>query len=202
MTLIKPNSPLRSFDSLSQILAILGLGMAGFLIAVGPAPLNPQNIAWINGFDPTEHYLGWVFYRYGPWTFPLGLSPDFGLDIGASIVYADTIPLLSFLFKPFTAILPNTFQYFGWWLLLCFILQATFANQLCKLFITDHLTQFIAIDESGKATIEVTTVLDAELEDPETMYLSIGDYSTSIVIYDLSVNLVGLQENSELILGY
>ena len=144
MTLIKPNSPLRSFDSLSQILAILGLGMAGFLIAVGPAPLNPQNIAWINGFDPTEHYLGWVFYRYGPWTFPLGLSPDFGLDIGASIVYADTIPLLSFLFKPFTAILPNTFQYFGWWLLLCFILQATFANQLCKLFITDHLTQFIA----------------------------------------------------------
>jgi uncharacterized delta-60 repeat protein len=64
------------------------------------------------------------------------------------------------------------------------------------------LSQFIAIDASGKATIEVATILDAELEDPETMYISIGDYSTSIVIYDLSVNLVGLQENSELILGY
>jgi len=64
------------------------------------------------------------------------------------------------------------------------------------------LSQFIAIDASGKATIEVATILDAELEEPETMYVSIGDYSTSIVIYDLSVNLVGLQENPELFLGY
>jgi hypothetical protein len=144
VTPIKPNPPSRSSDYLSQILSVIGLGVAAFLIAVGPAPLNPLNISWIQGFDPIEHYMGWVFYRQGPWSFPIGLSPDFGIDISASVVYADTIPLLSFLFKPFAAILPEPFQYFGWWLLLCFILQATFAHQLCKLFIHDRLTQTIA----------------------------------------------------------
>lgn len=126
------------------MLIVVGLGIVAFFMAVGLAPLNPQNIAWIQGFDPIEHYMGWVFYRQGPWSFPIGLSPDFGLDISASVVYADTIPLLSFLFKPFAAILPEPFQYFGWWLLLCFILQAAFAQQLCKLFIDDRLTQMIA----------------------------------------------------------
>ena len=111
---------------------------------VGPNPLNPVNIAWLQGLDPIQHYLGWVFYRQGPWTVPLGLSPDFGLDISASIVYVDSIPLLAILFKPFAPILPKTFQYFGIWLWLCFILQAIFAWKLISLITPDRITCLLA----------------------------------------------------------
>jgi len=37
-------------------------------------------------------------------------------------VFFDSIPLLAFLFKPFTSLLPEPFQYFDLWLLACFIL--------------------------------------------------------------------------------
>jgi len=74
-----------------------------------------------------QHYLGWAFYRQSPWSFPIGLNPDFGLGFSASIVYSDSIPLLALLFKPFDFLLSQPFQYLGIWTLLCFILQAFFA---------------------------------------------------------------------------
>lgn len=110
------------------------LAIAAFFWVVGPLALNPQNVAWLDGgFDPAQHYLGWVFFRNSAWSFPLGLNPAFGMDISSSIVYSDSIPLLAFLFKPFAAFLPETFQYFGLWLLLCFILQSYFAWRLIAL---------------------------------------------------------------------
>ena len=112
----------------------IALAIAAFFWVVGPLALNPQNLAWLDGgFDPTQHYLGWAFFRNSAWSFPLGLNPAFGMDISSSIVYSDSIPLLAFLFKPFSALLPETFQYFGLWLLLCFILQAYFAWRLMAL---------------------------------------------------------------------
>jgi hypothetical protein len=64
------------------------------------------------------------------------------------------------------------------------------------------LTQYIALDANGKATIEIATALDDEPEEPEMMYVSIGDYSTVIVINDSAANLVGVPANFELISGY
>jgi hypothetical protein len=64
------------------------------------------------------------FYRYGPWTFPIGLNPNFGLDISSSIIYSNSMPLLAMLFKPFSGLLGEPFQFLGLWILLCFILQA------------------------------------------------------------------------------
>jgi len=110
------------------------LAIGAFFWVVGPLALNPANIAWLaGGSDPTQHYLGWAFFRQSPWSFPLGLNPAFGMDIGSSIVYSDSIPLLAFAFKPFASFLPETFQYFGMWLLLCFILQGYFAWRLLAL---------------------------------------------------------------------
>jgi len=110
------------------------LGAATFFAVLGPLILNPTNIGWLGGgFDPTQHYLGWVFFRNSDWSFPIGLNPAFGMDISSSIVYSDSIPLLAFIFKLFAAVLPEPFQYFGWWLLLCFILQAYFAWRLIAL---------------------------------------------------------------------
>ena len=81
------------------------IGLFGFWLIMGSEVLNPLNIAWLgDGYDPTQHYLGWVFYRHSPWTFPIGLNPSYGLEISSAVVFSDSIPVLAFLFKPFASI--------------------------------------------------------------------------------------------------
>jgi hypothetical protein len=120
------------------------VGVFAFYIIVGPLALLPTNIAWLGArFDPTQHYLGWAFYREAPWNFPLGLNPGFGMDISSSIIYSDSIPLVAFLLKPFSNLLPETFQYLGAWLLLCFIFQSIFGYLLTGLFTQDKIIRLI-----------------------------------------------------------
>ena len=80
---------------------------------IGIAPINPQNINWLQIANPDSltNYLGWVFYRFSPWSWPIGLNPNYGLEISSSIVFSDSIPLLAFLFKPINFILPETFKF-------------------------------------------------------------------------------------------
>ena len=108
-------------------------GVLAFFWVIGPQALNPQNIAWLEQGDAATHYLGWAFFRHSPWTFPLGLNPSYGLELGSAIIFSDSNPLLALLFKPFSAWLPQTFQYFGLWLLGCFVLQAWFGWKLLGL---------------------------------------------------------------------
>jgi hypothetical protein len=49
------------------------------------------------------------------------------MEMGSSIVFTDSIPLLALLFKLVRAALPDHFQYFGLWMLACYLLQAIFA---------------------------------------------------------------------------
>lgn len=109
------------------------LGISAFLAIVGRRVLYPTNIAWLGYGDPATYYLGWLSFRTSDWSFPIGLNPRYGLELGNSIVYSDSNPLLALLFKPFDALLPDPFQYFGFWLLLCFLLQAWFAWKLVGL---------------------------------------------------------------------
>lgn len=115
-----------------SLLPIL-LGALAFVLVIGPRVLDPTNIAWLGEGDAATHYMGWAFFRSSPWTFPLGMNPSYGLELGNGIIFSDSNPLLAFLFKPFNAWLPETFQYFGLWLLACFILQAWFAWKLVGL---------------------------------------------------------------------
>ncbi|MBV4494179.1 hypothetical protein HU715_002320 [Pseudomonas sp. SWRI12] len=115
-----------------SLLPIL-LGALAFLLVIGPRVLDPTNIAWLGEGDAATHYMGWAFFRSSPWTFPLGMNPSYGLELGNGIIFSDSNPLLAFLFKPFNAWLPETFQYFGLWLLTCFVLQAWFAWKLVGL---------------------------------------------------------------------
>lgn len=121
--------PRRQNESFAPILPLL-LGIIAFLIVVGPRVLSPLNIAWLASGDPATHYLGWVFFRNSPWAFPIGLNPRYGLELSSSILYSDSNVLLALLFKPFSSLLPNPFQYFGIWLLVCFCLQAWFSWKL------------------------------------------------------------------------
>ncbi|MEG3136188.1 DUF6311 domain-containing protein [Rouxiella sp. T17] len=104
------------------------LGMAFYFLVFGSDVLNPTHIAWLSQGDTAQAYLGWIFFRNSPWSFPvLGLTPHFGMEVSNAIVYSDSNPLLAVIFKLFNSYLPSDFQYFGMWLLLCCILQATFA---------------------------------------------------------------------------
>ena len=117
-----------------QSLLPLFIGIVAFFAIFGARALDPTNIFWLRGgFDPTQHYLGWAIFREGPWTFPIGLNPNFGMEYSNAIVFSDSIPLFAFLFKPFSMWLPATFQYIGIWTLTCFVLQAWFAWKLVGL---------------------------------------------------------------------
>ena len=115
-----------------------------FLVIAGPRFLDPTNVVWLVGGDPLQHYLGWAFYRNSPWTWPVGLNPLYGMEFSNSIVFSDSIPLLAIPFKAISQLLPYPFQYFGIWVLLCFVLQAYFAFRLISL-----ITNSIAIQCLG-----------------------------------------------------
>lgn len=125
-------------DSKWSNLIPLLMGLAAFIAVVGLGILNPRNVSWLLAdFDMTLEYLGWAFYRYGPWTFPIGLNPNFGLDISSSIIYSNSMPLFAMVFKPISGLLGEPFQFWGIWILLCFVLQAWMAWLLMGLITRD-----------------------------------------------------------------
>ena len=107
-----------------------------FLLIYGVYPLDVTNDIWIiRGYDFTDiiqHYAGWCHFRISQWHFPLGLADTLSLCEGTYITYTDSIPYVAILFKLLNPILPQTFQYFGWFALLCFILQAIAAGLLLE----------------------------------------------------------------------
>ena len=142
-----------------QVALVAALGVAAFLIFLGPRVLLPQNIAWLVEGDPAQHYLGWLFFRNSPWTFPLGLNPSLGLELSNGIAYSDSIPGLALLFKALSPALPEVFQYFGGWLFACFVLQAWFGWKLAGLVTQDRLARLLiaALFVSAPPLLQRTT---------------------------------------------
>ncbi len=116
-----------------------------FVWITGGHILCPTTVDWLlKGpfHDPIQHWLGWQFFRYSPlFQWPMGSNPDFG--IYNSIVFTDSIPLLAFIFKPVSFILPRVFQYTGIWILICFSLQSFFAWKLLSLLTKDKVLPLI-----------------------------------------------------------
>ncbi|MEG0614645.1 MAG: DUF6311 domain-containing protein [Oscillospiraceae bacterium] len=113
------------------------LGIIAFLIIYGVKVLDFTYDGWLlqgSGFtgDLTQHYLGWVYFRDSDWSFPLGLIENLSYPDKISIIYTDSIPLFAIIFKIFSQVLPETFQYFGLWGVISFALQGGFAAILIK----------------------------------------------------------------------
>ena len=116
------------------------IGITSFFLITSGEILIPTNTDWLMEGDPAQHWIGWQFFRDTPFfQWPLGANPNYGMSIGSSIIFSDSIPLLAFLFKPFNSILPEKFQYFGLWILICFILQSFFAWKLLSRFTKDKM---------------------------------------------------------------
>ena len=121
---------------------IFALGFAAglliFFAIYGFSVVNVQNDSFlINGYiekDIAQHYRGWVLFRNSPWQFPLGVGQNLAYPYGTAVSYTDSIPLFAIFFKIFRSILPQTFQYFGIFVMLCFGLQGGFGALLVSLF--------------------------------------------------------------------
>ncbi len=123
------------------------VGLLFFLAFTGAKIALPTNLGWIlvsNG-DPVQHYVGWNFFRGAPFfQWPFGRNWAYGETLSSSIVFTDSIPLFAFIFRPFSSFLPAQFQYFGVWILACFVLQAVFAWQLISHFTRDNWHRMFA----------------------------------------------------------
>ena len=106
------------------------IGASFFLWIAGTRALDPGEIGWLMRYDWPIHFFGWHFFRSEPWHVPPGLLNSYYTPIGTAIGFTDSIPLVAFALKPFSAWLPATFQYIGPWLCLCFTLQGAFGAWL------------------------------------------------------------------------
>ena len=112
------------------------LGAIIFLCLYGIRILNPTYVEWLyNGRDLMQHYLGWEFFRKSDWMFPFGLTDRLGYPSRTSVIFTDSIPIFAVLFKLVAPILPERFQYFGIWGLLCFILQGFFSAKILQVYL-------------------------------------------------------------------
>jgi len=109
-----------------------------FLFLIGILGINNiffSNIAWLhNGRESAFNQLGWFFFKNDIWRFPLGSNPNYGDELGLSIIFTDSIPLLALFFKLFKSIIPENFQYFSLWYFICFYLQLYFSFKILKKF--------------------------------------------------------------------
>jgi hypothetical protein len=115
------------------------LGGFAFVMVTGGKILAPWNVTWLFGMDADANFIGWEFFRRTPIVqFPIGSSPFLGTGFSTSIVFTDSIPLLAIPFKFINFLLPETFQYFGFWLLVCFVMQSCVSYRFLKNFTTNR----------------------------------------------------------------
>ncbi len=106
------------------------VGVLFFAGTLGLALADPTAIGWLFTGDWAQHYSGWAMFRHAPWHWPPGRMREIWYPVGTSVVYTDSLPLLALALKPFSAWLPEPFQYIGPWLMLSFTLQGAFAAVL------------------------------------------------------------------------
>jgi hypothetical protein len=116
------------------MILVVFVSIAVFLLIYGVTPLCVTNDAWIMaGYDEADliqHYAGWVMFRASEWKFPLGMITDMAVGTGTMLTFTDSIPLVAIVFKLVERWLPETFQYFGWYMLACFVLQGIAAYKI------------------------------------------------------------------------
>ena len=115
------------------------IGAVVFILIYGVQVLDVTKDAWLfDGGDLTQHYAGWAFFRNCEWKFPIGLFNTLTYPNYGAIIFTDSIPLFAIIFKVFSSILPETFQYFGIYGFMCYILQGVFAFTLLRKFIKNR----------------------------------------------------------------
>lgn len=135
--------PFRQSDRAGGLAAcLIGMGVVAYAFGLGILP--PGHTGWMLrgtiGPDPVQYWLGWTYFRTDAWRWPPGLNPHYGLEIGSSIFFSDSIPLLAFAFKALRGLF-EVQQYWGLWLYACGALQGFFGWILAGLVTRDRLAR-------------------------------------------------------------
>jgi hypothetical protein len=97
--------------------------LVSIFIISGFGILNPVNRNWLSIGDGTGQ-ISWEFFRDQPVIqFPLGLNPNYGLEISNTIAFDGQIPLMSLILHPISSFLSTPFQYFGFFIFFTFLLN-------------------------------------------------------------------------------
>jgi hypothetical protein len=143
--------------ALAGALASALMGALVVTAVYGAHVLPPGSTAWMLtgtiGPDPVQYWLGYTNFKSAPWSWPPGLNPAWGLELASSIYYADSIPLLAFVFKALHPLVEVP-QYWGLWLHACGALQGVFAWKLIGLATRDPLARL-----SGAALFVIQPLL-------------------------------------------
>lgn len=115
------------------------VGAICFIGIYGVSVLDFTNTGWLfdNDHDLRQHYIGWCHFRTDPWHFPIGLIDSLSFPNSMSVIYTDSIPIFAVLFKIISPYLPQTFQYFGLFGIMSFMLMGGFSSILLRRFIND-----------------------------------------------------------------
>lgn len=115
------------------------IGFIMYAVCFGISFLNVTNDSWLlQGGDLMQHYVGWKAYRASEWHFPIGMTDGLLYPAQTCIIFTDSIPLFAIFFKFLSPILPETFQYFGIWGAMTFILMGGISAIIFRKF-TENL---------------------------------------------------------------
>jgi hypothetical protein len=117
------------------------LGGLFFLWISGTRVIDPSQFEWLMKLDWRINFLGWHLFRNDPWRIPPGVIEGYLAGEGTTIGFTDSIPLAALALKPFDPWLPTPFQYFGSWLLGCFVLQGSFGALITRVWTPSALVQ-------------------------------------------------------------
>ena len=101
---------------------------------VGIENISFKSTKWLHDLETSIAQTGWYFFKNDIWRFPLGSNPNYGISLGNSIIFSDSIPILALLFKSLRSFIPENFQYFSFWYFICFYLQLFLSFKILKKF--------------------------------------------------------------------
>lgn len=122
------------------------IGAVVFIILYGYKILNFTYVDWLYANQSSDiflHQIGFEFFRNDTWRCPLGSFKNYSYPFGSSVVYTDSIPLFAIFFKLFDFILPQSFQYFGLWGILCFMLNGGISALIIRRYTSNLAAVFI-----------------------------------------------------------
>jgi Family of unknown function (DUF6311) len=115
--------------------AVMLIAAFVFFYKFGWQVLDVTNLNWLFtiGFDNPTEFISWEYYRWSPWSFPvIGTMSGYDYPTVTGVGLTGAIPLLAIPIKIFSDYLPQNFQHFGWWFLICYVLQGLFGYKFLK----------------------------------------------------------------------
>ena len=92
---------------LKHQLFITIISISLWIYLLGPDFIHPTNQEWLNSGDLSTYQLGWKYFSTDIWRFPISLNPNYGIYVGGSLVFSDSIPSFNNASRELVSSVPN-----------------------------------------------------------------------------------------------